>query len=275
MWNTGRDERKSAVINFDHSLTEETDLHLDAIVSQRDWAFRYAPSVGTFVFAPNAGLLEAINEAAAGSGFAADGNDWFVGAHRFVRHGNRDWWMDTEEYDVSMSLEGRIAEGLGYDARISAGGRDGFLGGETLVHGGRIAAEIWAGNYDLADPFSDAPEHLRAIEHSSLREENDFESEYQEARLALEGSGFAIGGRGRGMDRGYRAGAHGNARHPALSKQRRHDLRRLRGARLRRVQLRGRARDGGGLCGDVPAAGRAPGAPGRGSRGRVRRRGAE
>ena len=195
MWNTGRDERKSAVINFDHSLTEETDLHLDAIVSQRDWAFRYAPSVGTFVFRPNEDLLGAINEAAAGSGFAADGNDWFVGAHRFVRHGNRDWWMDTEEYDVSMSLEGRIAEGLGYDARISAGGLDGFLGGETLVHGGRIAAEIWAGNYDLADPFSDAPEHLRAIEYSSLREENDFESEHQEARLALEGSGFAIGGR--------------------------------------------------------------------------------
>ena len=195
MWNTGRDERKSAVINFDHSLTEEADLHLDAIVSQRDWAFRYAPSVGSFVFRPNEDLLGAINEAAAGSGFAADGNDWFVGAHRFVRHGNRDWWMDTEEYDVSMSLEGRIAEGLGYDARISAGGLDGFLGGETLVHGGRIAAEIWAGNYDLADPFSDAPEHLRAIEHSSLREENDFESEHQEARLALEGSGFAIGGR--------------------------------------------------------------------------------
>ena len=68
-----------------------------AILTQGDSAFRYAPSVGTFVFTPNEGLLEAINEAAAGSGFEADGNDWFVGAHRFVQHGNRDWLTDTEE----------------------------------------------------------------------------------------------------------------------------------------------------------------------------------
>ena len=195
MWNTSRDERKTAVINFDHALTEEADLHIDAIITQSDSAFRYAPSVGTFVFTPNTGLLEAINEAAAGSGFEANLYDWFVGAHRFVRHGNRNWWTDTEEYDVSMSLEGRIAEGLGYDARISAYGFDGFVDGQTFVHEGRIREEILAGNYDLADPFSTAPEHREAIERSSLRLENPYEAEYQEARLALEGSGFAIGGR--------------------------------------------------------------------------------
>ena len=195
MWNTGRDERKSAVINLDHPVAEEAELRLDAIVSQRDWAFRYAPSVGTFVFTPNEGLLQSINEAAAGSGFEADGNDWFVGAHRFVRHGNREWWADTEEYDVSMSLEGRVAEGLGYDARISAYGFDGFIDGKTFVHEDRIRSEILAGNYDLADPFSRAPEHRHAIEYSSLRLENDYGAESQEARLALEGSGFAIGGR--------------------------------------------------------------------------------
>ena len=211
MWNTSRDERKSAVINFDHPLTEEAELHIDAIVTQSDSAFRYAPSVGTFVFTPNADLLEAINEAAAGSGFEADGNDWFVGAHRFVQHGNRDWWADAEEYDVSMSLEGRIAEGLGYDARISAYGFDGFIDGETFVHEGRIASEILAGNYDLADPFSEAPEHLQAIARSSLRLENDLDAEYQGARLALEGSGFAIGGRDAAWTAGFeleRAEAH-------------------------------------------------------------------
>jgi len=205
MWNTSSDERKTAVLNFDHQITEEANLHLDAIVTQGDSAFRYAPSIGTFIFTPNEGLLEAINEAA-GSDFEADGNDWFVGAHRFVRHGNRDWLTETEEYDVSMSLEGRIAEGLGYDLRISAFGFDGFVGGETFVHEGRIAAEIQAGNYDLADPFSDAPEHRRAIEHSSLRLENPYESEYQEARLALEGSGFAIGGRDSAWTAGVEVG---------------------------------------------------------------------
>ena len=206
MWNTSRDERKTAVLNFDQALTEEADLHIDAILTQSDHAFRYAPSVGTFVFTPNEGLLGAINEAAAGSGFEADGNDWFVGAHRFVRHGNRDWWGDTEEYDVSMSLEGRIAEGLGYDVRISAYGFDGYLGGETFVHEGRIASEIWAGNYDLANPFSKAPEHQEAIERSSLRLENPYDAEYQGARLALEGSGFAIGGRNAAWTAGVEIG---------------------------------------------------------------------
>ena len=195
MWNTSRDERKTAVLNFDHALTEEADLHIDAILTRADSAFRYAPSVGTFVFQPNEGLLEAINEAAAASGFEADGNDWFLGAHRFVRHGNRDWRTDTEEYDVALSLEGRLAEGLGYDVRLSAYGFDAYLGGDTFVHEGRIASEIYAGNYDLADPFSDATAHLRAIENSSLVLENPYESEYQGARLALEGSGFSIGGR--------------------------------------------------------------------------------
>ena len=198
------------MLNFDHPLTEEADLRLDALVSQRDWAFRYAPPVGTFVFTPNAGLLEAINEAA-GSDFEADGNDWFVGAHRFVGHGNRDWWIDSEEYDVALSLEGRIEEGLGYDLRLTAYGQDGFLGGDTFVHEGRIREEIRAGNYNLADPFSDAEEHSGAIERSSLREENDFEAEYQGARLALEGSGFAIDGRDAAWTAGFevaRAEAH-------------------------------------------------------------------
>ena len=206
MWNTSRDERKTAVLNFDHALTEEAELHIDAILTQADSAFRYAPSVGSFVFTPNEDLLGAINEAAAGSGFEADGNDWFVGAHRFVRHGNRDWWGDTEEYDVSMSLEGRIAEGLGYDVRIDAYGFDGYVGGETFVHEGRIASEIWAGNYDLANPFSKAPEHQEAIERSSLRLENPYDAESQGARLALEGSGFAIGGRNAAWTAGVEIG---------------------------------------------------------------------
>ena len=119
-WNTSRYEQRSAVLNLDLPLTENAALHLDANFTQGDSAFRYAPSVDSFSFELdptwNEGLLQAINDAA-GSDFEADGNDRFVVAHRFVRHGNRDWLTDTEEYDVSAGLEGRIAEGVGYDAR--------------------------------------------------------------------------------------------------------------------------------------------------------------
>ena len=205
MWNSSSYEQKSAILNLDHPLTEESELHLDVNVRRGDAAFRYAPSVGSFTFTPNPGLLDAINEAT-GSDFEADGNDWFAVAHRFVRHGNRDWLTDTEEYDVSVGLEGRITERLGYDARISAFRLDGFVDGNTFVHRGRITEEIRTGRYNLADPFSDTEEHRQAIEDSSLRLENDFGADYLGARLALEGSGFAIGGRSSAWTAGLELG---------------------------------------------------------------------
>ena len=209
MWNTSTYEQQSAVLNLDHPLGDEADLHLDANITQSDSAFRFAPSVGTFPFLldpadPNQDLLDAIN-GAAGSDFA-DANDVFVAAHRFVGHGNRDWRTDTEEYDVSASLEGRLAEGLGYDARISAWRLDGSVDGTTFVHADTIAEEIRAGRYDLEDPFSNDPDHLQAIENSSLRLENDFGGDTLEARLALEGAGFAIGGRNAAWTAGFELG---------------------------------------------------------------------
>ena len=193
MWNTSRYDQQSAILNLEHPVGEEALLHVDANFTLGDGAFRYAPSVGAFQFRPNPDLLAAINDAA-GTDFNAD-EDLFVVAHRFVGHGNRDWRWDHGEYDVSARLTGRLTENLGYDARIDAYRLDGSLEGNTFVHEGRIAEEIRAGNYDLENPFSTAPEHLAAIARSSLTEEEDFGADYQGARLALEGDGFSIGGR--------------------------------------------------------------------------------
>ena len=208
MWETARYDQKSAVVNLDHPLGEDAELHLDARVVQSDWAFRYAPSVGSFSLAPNASLLQAINAAAtaAGSDFQADGNDRVSVAHRFVGFGNRDWRTDGEEYDLSVGVEGRLTNWLGYDARLSALRAESFLTGDTFVHAGRIREEVEAGNYDLVNPFSTAPAHSQAIRNASLREEIDSSSEHLDARLALEGSGFAIGGRDAAWTAGVEAG---------------------------------------------------------------------
>ena len=205
MWNTSSYEQRSAILNLEHPLGDAADLHVDVNLTQSDSAFRYAPSIDVFSFTPNDRVLAAINDAAAdypaGSQFVADKaheddpGDLFVVGHRFVGHGNRDWMWEAEEADVSASVEGRISEHLGYDAAISAYRLNGFLEGNTFVHRGTIQEEIRDGNYDLADPFSTASKHLQAIENSSLVEENDFGAEYLGARLALEGSGLAIGGR--------------------------------------------------------------------------------
>ena len=222
-WNTSSYEQRSAVLNLDQPLTEKADLHLDVNITQGDAAFRYAPSIGSFGFTPNSDLLLAINEAA-GSDFVADANDQFVVAHRFVSHGNRDWRTDTDEIDISVGLEGRIADGLGYDARVSAFQLDGFVDGNTFVHEGRAASEIYAGNYDLADPFS-----RRSGAFASHRGHQPAAGE--RFRLGLPGSQAGAGGvriRHRrpqcGVDGRGRAGERRSTRHFTLSKQRRHDL---------------------------------------------------
>ena len=194
-WNTLRHTQKNLVLYLDHPLGNEAELHASALVGQGNWAFRYAPSVGVFSFVPDSVLRTAIGDKARDNGFTVGPNDLFAVGHRFVGHSNRDWKTKWEEYDISVGIEGRFTEWLGYDARIDAYRLDGFVSGNTFVHAGRIRERIADGSYDLADPFSNAPAHREAIAYSSLREEVGFGSEYLGGRLALEGSGFAIGGR--------------------------------------------------------------------------------
>ena len=204
MWDTSRFNQQTAILNLEHPLGERAELRLDANVGHGEWAFRYAPSVGTFPFRPTAGVVTAINEAA-GSNITDDAVYYAV-AHRFVGHGNRDWKSKYAEYDISLGIEGRLTNDLGYDAHIDAFRLKGSLSGDTFVHEGKIREEIRAGRYDLVDPFSTDPEHLQAIKDSSLQEEIDFGQEYLGARLALEGNTFSIGGRNAAWTTGFTAG---------------------------------------------------------------------
>ena len=196
-WDSASYDQRNAILNLDHPLGEHAELRVDANVTHGRSAFRYAPSIDIFSVAPSESLLDAINASArnADPAFEATAEDVFAVGHRFIGHRNRDWRTSTEEYDLSASVEGRLAEGLGYDARISAWRLDGSVSGDTFVDAETIRQEIEAGRYDLADPLSMDPDHMRAIERSSLREEQDFGARSLEARLALEGTGPGIGGR--------------------------------------------------------------------------------
>ena len=196
-WDTESYDQRNAIANLDHPLGERAELHVDANITHGRSAFRYAPSVGVFSVAPGERLLDAINASAhtADPAFEATSDDLFSVGHRFIGHGNRDWTTTTDEYDISASVEGRLSDELGYDAEISAWELDGSVEGDTFVDVEIIREEIEAGRYDLTDPLSTDPRHLRAIERSSLRQENDFGGRYLGARLALEGAGPGIGGR--------------------------------------------------------------------------------
>ncbi len=207
-WDSARYDQQSAILNLSHPLGEGAELHVDATVTHGRSAFRYAPSISVFSAAPSGDLLDAINASArdADPAFEATAEDIFSVGHRFIGHGNRDWRTSIEDYDVSASVRGRLTGGLGYDARISAYRFDGQVEGDTFVDAGIIRQEIEAGRYDLADPLSMDPDHLRAIDRSSLHEEEDIRSRYLGARLALEGAGQGIGGRNAAWTAGVELG---------------------------------------------------------------------
>ena len=191
-WNSASYDQRNAIVNLDHPIGERAKLHVDANVTQGSYAFRYAPSVDVFSVTPSGGLLGEIN---ASSEFDAEASDIFAIGHRFIGHGNRDWRTDYEEYDFSVSVEGQIREGLGYDAQVSAFYLDGEVQGDTFVDAEIIREEIAAGRYDLANPLSVNTDHMSAIEKSSLREEKDFGSRNLGARFALEGTAPGMGSR--------------------------------------------------------------------------------
>ena len=204
MWNTGRKDQRTVILNLDHPLGETAEFHLDANIGNGDWAFRYAPSVGFFYFGPDNALINAIN--AAGSNIGADSGDRFVVGHRFVGHGNRDWKSKWSEYDIALRIDGPLANGLGYDALIETYRLKASLAGDTFVHEGKIRAEVADGNYDLENPLSADRDHLDAVDRSSLREEGDVSGEYLGTRLALEGNTLSIGGRNAAWTAGFEAG---------------------------------------------------------------------
>ena len=192
-WDTASYKQKSTILNLNQPLGEDADLYVDANIAQSRWAFRYAPSVGTFYFRPDGDLLADINQSA--DNFVALSEDFFAIGHRFIGHGNRDWRMKGKVFDLSATIQGQLTENLGYDAYFTGYESSNLYSGDTFVDTEIIRQEIAAGRYDLADPLSDDPEHLRAIEKSSLRESDDFKSKFIGSRLALEGTGLRIGGR--------------------------------------------------------------------------------
>ncbi|MDE0415536.1 MAG: TonB-dependent receptor [bacterium] len=193
MWETIEVDQQNLLLNARHPLGDSAEIGVVANLSQFDTDFLYAPSVGTFRFVPDAGLLAAINQDAGET--VADGNDLFYASHRFVGHGNRNWQTESEAYDIAVGVEGRLNSWLGYDTELSLFRQDATVRGNTFVHEGKMAAEILAGRYDLRSPFSQDEAHRQAILDTSLRHETDAGAESQRLRAALEGSGFPIGWR--------------------------------------------------------------------------------
>ncbi len=188
-WDTPSYQQKNAILNLSHPLGEQSEFRMDANFTDGRSKFRYAPSVGSFLFLVPSGFKVTLDD----NEITLDAGQLAGVAHRFVGHGNRDWLTDTKEYDLSTSISGQLAENLGYDAGISAYSYDYSLIGNTFVHEPTIAKEITLGSYDLQNPLD--PSNKGAIENSSVQEEDNATVKYRDLRFALEGTTPGIGER--------------------------------------------------------------------------------
>ena len=183
-------ERGSAFVNYEQPLGENTGMYVDARVARGDTAFRYAPSVGEFEFTPSQALRKAL---LADPDIDAVPEKLSV-VHRFVAHGNRDWLVDFDEYDLTLGLKGGLARGLGYDTHVRYYRHNAVEDGNTFVSESAVQAAVDQGRYNLEDPLSTDPVHLEAVRETGVSLERTEVTQHQAFRASLDGKAFAIAG---------------------------------------------------------------------------------
>ena len=205
-WHLGyeRFARESLFINADHPLGDDTDLYVEARAAQGDSAFRYAPSVGSFKFAPEGDVRTNIIDNVDGltEDYFPDHDDESRGAeeglvsvsHRFVGHGNRDWLTDIEEQDLKLGVQGQLYDGLGYDVHVQHYRRKFVETGNTFVSESLVRAAIESGRYDIVNPLSTDPGHQAAIRETAVRLTRDTVDELRSVGALLEGTAFTMPG---------------------------------------------------------------------------------
>ena len=192
-WGAGRYERKSLFLALDQPLDDESGMYLDVRFATDELAERFAPTVGLFSLPSD--VLEA--QLPLGRKLVDDPQidslpEKVRVNHRFIGHGNRDWLTTVDEYDVTLGLEGVLADDIGYDAHLRYYRYDAAETGSTFVAESAITALIESGDYNLVDPTSAA--NREAISESSLRLARDQLTERRTVRASLDGPMFALGG---------------------------------------------------------------------------------
>ena len=172
-WNWERRQRETAFLMGDYPIAQDLSVYLDARVADSDYTSLY--------MAPLPDRLPL-----GGGGFVL---------HRFVGHGDRVWRWTAQEHDITLGVEGRLTDDIRYDAHLRSFSNDDILQGGTFVHEPAILEAIASGSYDLRNPLSTDPGHLEVVRDTGVERFVDNLTRRSEARVAFDGSGFAIGGR--------------------------------------------------------------------------------
>jgi iron complex outermembrane receptor protein len=173
-WTWERRDRETAFLMADYPIIQDLSVYLDARLADSDYISRYMAPLPDRLSLPG------------GNGFIF---------HRYTGHGDRAWRWTVNEHDVTLGVEGRLSDDIHYDAHLRSFSHDEFMRAGTFVHEPAILAAIAAGSYDLANPLSTDPVHLKAVEDAGVRRLTDNITKHQAARVAFDGSGFDLGGR--------------------------------------------------------------------------------
>ena len=186
-WGVARSERESLFLTYDQPLNETTDAYLDARFATSESLERFAPSVGTFDvdFDTISGEIQSVQG-------ITPSQDKVRVSHRFIAHGNREWLTTLDEYDITLGLEGKVDDDIGYDAHLRYYLYDSEVDGGTFVSESAIEAIIDEGRYDLANPRS--PSNRETIRDTSLRLTRERVTERRTVHASLDGPLVALGG---------------------------------------------------------------------------------
>ena len=201
-WLRGERSRESLQLAADQPLDDDSDVYVEARVAQGTDFRVSTPNSDVFRIQPTGDarqrLLDAVSNLPAGYVFPDDPADETDGVvtllHAFVGHGNREWTTDLEEYGVTLGARGEPEHGLGYDVHVEHHRHREVESGINLQSASLVRAAIDSGAYDLANPLSEAPEHLQAIRDTAIRSTVVTENEYWRANASLEGEAFAMAG---------------------------------------------------------------------------------
>ena len=186
-WGVARYERESLFLTLDHPLNETTDAYIDARFATSETLERFAPSVGTF----DVDFDTLRGELLPDSDISPEPDEVRV-SHRFIGHGNREWLTTLDEYDITLGLEGKVDDDIGYDAHLRHYLHEMAIDGNTFVSESDIEARIEAGDYDLVNPRD--PANSGTIRDSSLRLIRERVTERRTVHASLDGPLVALGG---------------------------------------------------------------------------------
>lgn len=198
-WENDRDrEREQALfVDFDHPLSEDSDIYFDARIARTSTHSRYAPPVGSFDLDRTDFDNPSEFDALIPNDVTLRGSEVTLN-HRFTGHGNRDWLSTIEAHDFTLGVRGRLPVGIGYDAHLRSYRHRNTQRGDTFVSETAIQQAIEDGSYYVQDPHNPpadrAEAHRQAIRESSLRKDAEESTRHTTVGLALDGAAGALPG---------------------------------------------------------------------------------